>query len=259
MSAMPAGPHGRPGRLPEASGPGSGVTEPRRGYGGPPLRLAVIGDSLAAGVGATTQGEALPGQLAHALAAMTDRPVSWRLAARKGATVAAVRRGLLPGLTDPLTHWRPDVVLVAAGSNDALRRRGPRAFRRDVDRLIRDVRLRLGHDVPMVFAGLPDLDRVAALPRLARGPLTAYVRLLDRQLRTAAARHTAVFHLPTSGPPRVAGAWFAADRLHPSEDGYRAWARELAAGLATLTESALAPDPDRGRALGLRSRACAAA
>ncbi|WP_282794005.1 SGNH/GDSL hydrolase family protein [Streptomyces sp. CC224B] len=222
----------RPPRLPEAAGPHAGTTAPQQGYGGPPLRLAVIGDSLAAGVGAATHEEALPGRLAHTLTALTGRPVSWRVTARAGATLDAVRRGLLPGLTDPRTRWRPDVVLVAAGSNDAMALRRPGAFGADARRLVRDVRLRLGQDVPVVFAGLPPLIRVAALPRAARGPLHAYVALLDGRLRHVARRETAVFHLPTAGPPDVPGDWFAPDLLHPSADGYRAWAGELAVGLA---------------------------
>ncbi|TGA92727.1 hypothetical protein [Streptomyces sp. MZ04] len=55
------------------------MTEPQREYGGPPLRLAVIGDSLAAGVGAASHEEALSGQLARTLTAMTGRAVSWRV------------------------------------------------------------------------------------------------------------------------------------------------------------------------------------
>ncbi|GGR75645.1 lipase [Streptomyces aureoverticillatus] len=258
----------RPSRLPEAAGAHTGATEPpwgfggppqqgdggpQRGDGGPPLRLAVIGDSLAAGVGADTHGEALAGQLARALTGLTGRAVSWRVTARKGATLAVVRRGLLPGLTDPPTRWRPDLVLVAAGSNDALPLRRPRAFRAEADRLVRDIRLRLGEDVPVVFAGLPPMTRVGALPRWARRPLNGYVRSLDRGLARLPRRHAAVFHLPSEGPPRLAGEWFAADRLHPSPQGYRAWARELAAGLATLLESVAYVS---GR--GLRSPACGA-
>ncbi|MCX4667307.1 GDSL-type esterase/lipase family protein [Streptomyces sp. NBC_01381] len=120
------GMRGRLVRLPEAAGEDAGLTGPQRENGGPPLRLAVIGDSLAAGVGAASHGEALSGQLAQALTAMTGRAVSWRVSAKAGATVPVVRRGLLPGLTDPTTGWRPDLVLVAAGSNDCVSARTSR-------------------------------------------------------------------------------------------------------------------------------------
>ncbi|MDR3079322.1 MAG: SGNH/GDSL hydrolase family protein [Streptomyces sp.] len=222
-------------RLPEAAGAASGITEGKT----PELRLAVIGDSVAAGVGAADHREAMAGQLAEALSAMTGRAVSWRVAARAGATLSTVRRTLLSGLTDPATRWRPDVVLVVAGTNDAMRLRRPRVFRRDAQGLVRDVRLRLGEDVPVVFAGLPSLEGFATLPHRVRGPLALYVRLLDRQVRAVAARGVTVFHLPSGGPPEFPGEWLAADRFHPSPAGYRAWARVLSARLATLTEAML--------------------
>ncbi|GHG92407.1 SGNH/GDSL hydrolase family protein [Streptomyces lanatus] len=229
------GMRGRLIRLPEAAGADHGTTEGKE----PALRMAVLGDSVAAGVGAAEHREAMAGRLAEAVSAMTGRAVSWRVSARAGATLTVVRQGLLSGLTDPMTRWRPDVVVVVAGTNDALRLRRPRAFRRDAERLIRDVRLRLGEDVPMVFAGLPSVDRLAALPRRVRIPLAWYVRVLDHQLKTAATRGVAVFHLPSGGPPEHTGEWLAADRFHPSADGYRAWARVLAARLATLMEATL--------------------
>ncbi|WP_327665147.1 SGNH/GDSL hydrolase family protein [Streptomyces sp. NBC_00498] len=219
-------------RLPEAGGDTCGATEGQ----GPPLRLLVLGDSTAAGVGAATHREALAGQLAPALAALTGRAVSWRVAAKSGATVDSVRHELLPQLTDPMTRWRPELVLAAVGVNDARRLRGPHAFRREVGRLVRDIRLRLGHDVPIVFAGLPSLERADALTPGIKRLLTGYLWLLDRQLQKVAAREVSIFHLPTGGPPRIIGEWFAADRLHPSPQGYLAWARTLAAGIAPLAE-----------------------
>ncbi|MEV6170387.1 SGNH/GDSL hydrolase family protein [Streptomyces sp. NPDC051954] len=227
------GMRGRLIRLPEAAGADSGKTEGK----GPALRLVVVGDSVAAGVGAAHHEEAMAGQVAEALSAMTGRAVSWRVAAKAGATLATVRRGLLSGLTDPTTNWRPDLILVVAGTNDALRLRRPRVFRREAQALVRDARLRLGEDVPVIFAGLPSIDRVAALPRRIKLPLGLYLRILDHQLKTAAARGVAVFHLPSGGPPEFEGPWLAADRFHPSADGYRAWARVLAARLATPAEA----------------------
>lgn len=54
-------------RLPEAAGP--------RTAEGSALRLLIVGDSSAAGVGAAHQDEALAGRLAQALAARLGRPV----------------------------------------------------------------------------------------------------------------------------------------------------------------------------------------
>ncbi|MGX1130582.1 lysophospholipase L1-like esterase [Streptomyces glaucescens] len=224
--------------LPEAAGDGTGTTEGKE----PALRLAVLGDSVAAGVGAAHHGEAMAGHLALALSQLTGRAVDWRVTAKAGATLATARRSLPSGLTDPMTRWRPDLVLIVAGTNDALRLRRPRAVRRDAEALVRDIRLRLGEDVPVVFAGLPNLTALRSLPRHTRLPLALYVHVLDHQLKTAATRGAAVFHLPSGAPPACPGPWFAPDRFHPSPDGYRAWARILASRLATLTETVV-PSP----------------
>lgn len=223
-------------RLPAAAGD-KGLSKNAAGAGGRPLRLLVLGDSTAAGVGAAHQEDALAGQLAVAVTALTGREVSWRVVARSGATVRAVRRELLTRLTEPTEGWQPDLVLVVAGVNDALTFRRPRAFRADVERLVRDVRARLGHDVPMMFAGLPETDTTDALPRAVQLPLSGYLRLLDRQLKIVAGRHPALFHLHSGGPPKMPGDWMAADRFHPSASGYRAWARALSGRVATLVEA----------------------
>ena len=63
-------------RLPEAAGPRSG----QMGDSGQALRLLLVGDSAAAGVGVARQEQALLGQLVAGLAPL--RPLHWRLLAR---------------------------------------------------------------------------------------------------------------------------------------------------------------------------------
>ena len=65
-------------KLPDAALPWSGSVP-----GPTPLRLLVLGDSTAAGVGADTQDEALPGNLARELSAR------WSRGGMKSITVAA--------------------------------------------------------------------------------------------------------------------------------------------------------------------------
>ena len=65
--------------LPEAAGPRSGQLG-----AGPPLRLRIIGDSSAAGVGVRTQSDALAGQVAHNLAGHFS--CHWAVDAYTGAT-----------------------------------------------------------------------------------------------------------------------------------------------------------------------------
>jgi hypothetical protein len=65
-------------RLPAAQGPLTGVAA-----GQPPaLRLTVLGDSAAAGVGAKRHDEALAGYLSTEVAERTGRVAAWRVVAR---------------------------------------------------------------------------------------------------------------------------------------------------------------------------------
>ena len=64
-------------RLPEPSGARFGVSG-----SGPSLSLLILGDSAAAGVGVTTQDEALSGRLAAVLGSQFR--VSWKLMAQTG-------------------------------------------------------------------------------------------------------------------------------------------------------------------------------
>ena len=79
-------------RLPDAAQPwsghvpapaGSAPTTPRVPS---PLRVLVLGDSTAAGVGADTQDQALPGNLARELSARWHVAVDWRAMGENGAT-----------------------------------------------------------------------------------------------------------------------------------------------------------------------------
>ena len=78
-------------RLPEAAGPRSGAVGR-----GPALKLLVVGDSSAAGVGVVHQREALAAQLAAQVAASNRVWVHWRLVARSGE----VRNQRLTDLAD---------------------------------------------------------------------------------------------------------------------------------------------------------------
>ena len=105
--------------LPEAPGPREG-----RAGEGPPLRLLILGDSAAAGVGAPAQAEALAGQLASRLAPRFD--LRWTLVARTGDTTRDALQTLatMPG-------ERFDVVVTSLGVNDVTSGRGPTRWMAD--------------------------------------------------------------------------------------------------------------------------------
>lgn len=210
-------------RLPEAAGPRTGEIAGR----GAPVRLLVLGESTAAGVGAADHGEGLGGQVAAVLARETGRPVHWRVLGRTGATAASVREEVL----GPAEGVAADVVVVALGVNDTLHLRAPGRWTRDLRRLIGEVRARCGA-VPVVLASVPPMGAFPGLPQPLRGVLGLRATVLDRAAARMAAEMEAVRHVPVPLPTGPVDGVFCADRFHPSPHGYAQWSAALGHGAA---------------------------
>lgn len=200
-------------RLPEALDPAGTAAG-----AAPTVRLAVLGDSTAAGVGAERHREALAGRLGEAIARETGRAVSWRAVARSGAT-SRTARDLVPGLVTD--EWRPDAVVVLIGVNDLKNLRRLRDWDHDVPALLAAIDEVTG-GVPVIISGMAPVSRFPALPQPMRAVLSLRARAMDQTLR----RVTAGGHVPVN-PQIITGGFFAEDGFHPSPQGYRAWAGEL--------------------------------
>lgn len=217
-------------RLPEAAEP-EGVVP---GSADRRVDLAVLGESSAAGVGVQRHQEAFAGHLAVSLADLTGQEVRWRAVARSGATARVARRELVPRLG--ATQWTPDVVVVVLGMNDLLRMRRPRLFQRDMRALVQAIRVEIG-PVPVVLSGIPPVRRLPILPQPLRAFIAVRARAVDQAIRLVAARMLAVRYVPfdsAAWPPGSEQWFFAADRFHPSSEGYRGWAMAVAAEVGPL-------------------------
>jgi lysophospholipase L1-like esterase len=187
-----------------------------------------LGDSTAAGVGASNSAGALPSRVADGLAAPGAAPadgpgasgVSVAVLAVSGARVADVLADQAP----KVAGLRPDLVLISVGANDTIHLTGRGAFRHTYEKLVR----MLPPGVPVVLLGVPDMG---AIPRFAQ-PLRAVAgwrgRNVDAEVRRVAANTGAVYVdiAGPTGPPfrRHPDRYFAADDFHPSDAGYRLWA-----------------------------------
>ena len=213
--------------LPEAAGPRDGEAG-----AGPPLRLLIVGDSSAAGVGAAHQDEALAGRLVARLAA--HHQVSWRLIARTGATTASTlaRLGETPGAPY-------DLAVLALGVND-LTHAVPLGRWRAQQAALR-ARLAERFGVRRIYAsGLPPMGAFPALPQPLRWVMGQSARRYDAALARdlaglPGARHLAFALALTPG-------LMAADGFHPGPAGYALWAEALAEAIgADLGAAAAAP------------------
>ncbi len=183
--------------------------------GGAPLRVAFLGDSTVAGVGASSADSALPRQVATRL----GRPVQVLDLAVSGARVADV---LASQGGAALAAFHPQVIVIGVGANDVVHGSRRPGFRRHYSRLVSS--LPAGAEV--VLLGVPDLG---SPPRLAQ-PLRAVAgwraRMLDDDVRHLARDTGARFvDLQALGPAfrRQPGRYFAADHYHPSDAGYGLW------------------------------------
>lgn len=225
-------------RLPEPPGsrhghwsisvPASASTTP---LARPVLRVLMVGDSSMAGVGAGHQSEALSGALGLVLEDAPkhdDAPrlqVQWQLIARTGLRTREMV-DLLAGPARPQGRDAVvpfDLALVALGVNDATALQSAAAFRRDVARLDRLLRMQQGVR-RVLWSGLPPVHRFPALPQPLRGVLGRKAIELDAVLRELDQDY-----LPM--PAQLESHWIAADGFHPGPPAYAAWARQMAPGL----------------------------
>jgi lysophospholipase L1-like esterase len=209
-------------RLPAAAGPLEGSV----GGVGEPLRVIVLGESTAAGVGARTHEVGLAGQFADVLGRTTKRPVEWSVFARSGINARKTRLELVPQLAG--THI--DVVVIALGVNDTIELHTARRWTADMRALIEDVRAHVG-EATIVLSGVPPLDYFPALPQPLSFVLGARSAALERAAIRLASAMQGVIHVPFQIDRHRVREVFCADGFHPSETGYTLWAERLVSAL----------------------------
>ena len=212
-------------RLPEAAGARQGVV----GEGRVALRVLIVGDSSAAGVGVGTQDEAFAGQLAQSLAARTGAAVGWQLVATSGHTAADASRALAGA-----TLQTADLLVTALGVNDVLDQTKPARFLAALDEIhaLAVTRAQVTHTW---HCGLPPLGTFALLPQPLRWVLGRDASHLDVALARHLEGRTTRLHLPLPESPNRPGkddvtaeGWMARDGFHPGLLGYRQWGRQVA-------------------------------
>ncbi|MCF8199176.1 MAG: SGNH/GDSL hydrolase family protein [Sulfuritalea sp.] len=196
----------------------AGVREGAQGSG-PRLRLLLIGDSAAAGVGARTQEEALTGQLVAAL--KTSHQLHWTLAAFTGATTMDMLAHL-----ERMEASEFDVVVTSLGVNDVTGRVPMGQWRHQQRRLV-DVlenKFGAGH---ILLSGLPPMHRFPALPQPLRWYVGRRARDFDVALNTLADQNPRCEFIQLSYAMMEPQA-MAADGFHPGPAIYASWAAEVA-------------------------------
>jgi lysophospholipase L1-like esterase len=211
--------------------------------GAPWRRLAVLGDSIAEGV-----REPHPGYLDLS---WIDRIAEPLRAAAPGLTVMnlGVRDLLASEVRErqlaPALGFRPDLAIVAAGGNDALRRSfTPGDVARELDGIVGPLRA-AGADVLMLE--LMDIVASGLVPAEYAGPLDERMCNLAALTRAVASRHGAMLVEMRGHPASADPGVYSSDRLHLNARGHAIVATEavrvLSFALVTRTNGTRTPAP----------------
>jgi lysophospholipase L1-like esterase len=200
-------------RLPEPVGERHGTIG-----AGKQLRLLIVGDSSAAGVGAETQALALSGQLTSTLAQHFH--VSWRLIAKSGRNVHNV-----VGSIESAPQEDFDVAVVAVGVNDATGGTSAKQWREGLGRLCECLQSKFNVQ-HILLTPLPPMQAFPALPQPLRWYLGKIAASLNRSMR-ALTRENEHWECVQPEFP-LAKKFIASDGFHPSEVAYSVWAEKMA-------------------------------
>lgn len=191
------------------------------------LRLLVIGDSSAAGVGAEHQNEALSGRLVDALSA--SFAVQWQLVAETGATTASTLRHVQKLEAGPF-----DIAVTSLGVNDVTSGVSRSVWIKQQAQLGQELRKRFGVAM-LVVCGLPPVHGFPSLPQPLRWYLgskaSAFDRALEREVRTKAG----VSYLSLRFTEDV--SQMAVDGFHPGPQVYEEWGRRACVAIVDLVNS----------------------
>ena len=203
----------------------------------PTLKVAVLGDSSVTAPGVAEPAEIWTCRIADRIA-RTGRYVILRSFAVGGSMTHDLIRDQLKSALD----FKPDVVLVSVGANDAIKGVSKERFTRNLDELIGEL---AASGAVVVQSGVGDLGTIPRLYPPLRNLITHRSAAFDQVHKAVAAKHgTYVVEQRADGREiwlKDRGLW-ATDLFHVSGRGHEIWAN-----LAWETLEPLIPQFDGSR------------
>lgn len=183
------------------------------------LRVLVAGDSGAAGVGVSTQEQALCGQLVGHLS--RHHKVEWHLLAVNGLDSPGLVK-----LLEAAPEHRFDVVVLSMGANDVTGLCAPRRWLDIQNQLAELIHQRFRPGL-LVHSAVPPVHACTALPQPLRWFLGRWAQEMNRLLtETLASKTNRSMHWH---PATTMSTGLALDGIHLNASGYASWAESLSA------------------------------
>ncbi len=189
----------------------------------PPLRLLVVGESTAVGVGATGPEAALAPRLAEVLHREKGRSVRWQVVGENGIRAA----GLAQKLGRQRELLAADIAVVLLGANDTSGLSSIRRWRQDLGSVLS---LLVERCERIFVAPVPPFHLFRLLPYPLRW-LLGHRGLALCDARRALARPGRVIIMEGEFPRER--RYLASDGYHPSDVAYETWASQIAEAIKT--------------------------
>ena len=193
---------------------------------GDPIRLLIIGDSSAAGVGVSDFRDSIAGRAPHLLAKKTGRPITVRTCGNNSATAGELRDQIVPHL-EPEPY---DYIIMNIGTNDAKNFHTAQRFKKEFGGLLYALNARFPGAKP-IWSGLIDIEHIPLLPSPLNKIIGIRSRVIKKMGNELCYERGALFPQTNWRPVREN---FAEDGFHASSKGYEEWAEELTDYIAEL-------------------------
>ena len=187
-----------------------------------PLRVAALGDSSITAPGVEPLDHAWVRRVAHHL---SDR---FHVTLRNFAVGGSKARDVLADQVPEAIAWKPDLVLISVGANDAIRATPLRRYRKELDAIVGAM-----HDVAdaVAVAGVGNLGSIPRLPTVSSMVSKARARAYDDVIaevvmtypRARKADAWGPVFAPFDGPE--AASYFAPDMFHANAQGHGLFAQ----------------------------------
>ena len=213
-------------RLPRASGPVRGTIN---GIG-KSYNVLIFGDSVACGVGCSSNLQGLTGAVAETLNEITKKPVTWTVLAESGYTAGDMTEKLLPKLKRRKKEIF-DIIIISVGVNAVLSGHTPSHYKDELITMLCGLREIVGYKAAIVCMGMPPM---ASFPQISYlKPLNVligcYAGYINQATKDACAVTKAAvcmdIEMPSDGEQNP-NKYMASDGFHPNFQACKYMCRE---------------------------------